>query len=110
MQILRMKNGDVLLLRMRSRDADPGQDSFSGSSSGCQDKQPCAGEIRLSILICRQAEMIAAEALELGKAVLRAPPGVLAGSQVQAGRGRVSTEANAECLNEAAVLPHYPEE
>lgn len=48
--------------------------------------------------------------MELGKALVRAAPGVLAEPQLRGGRGRVSTEANAECLNEAAVMPPYPEE
>lgn len=41
---------------------------------------------------------------------MRAAPGALAGPQIWGGGSRVSTEANAECLNEAAAMPHHPEE
>lgn len=98
---------------LRSRDAVPGQGSSSGSSSGCQEKRACTGEIRLSLLISRariQLGLFPLGVWSWERAVVRAAPGALAGPQVWGGRGRASAEADAECLNEAAAVPPYPEE
>lgn len=98
--------------RLRSRDAVPGQGSSSGSSwlSGKAGKA-CTGEMGLAVLISQAR--IKLWLFWLGvwsweRALGRAALGALAGPQLWGGRGRASTEANAECLNEAAVNASLP--